>query len=75
MVFHFGSSPQFMPRSPFDTLIHTMPFNTGVFAAELLWSPVLRKFPTVKFSLAEGVPLRIEHIRLSDDEEASNDVP
>ena len=54
MVFHFGSSPEFMPRSPFDTMIHTMPFNTGVFAAELLWSPVLRKFPDVKFSLAEG---------------------
>jgi len=54
MVFHFGSSPEFMPRSPFDTMIHTMPFNTGVFASELLWSPVLRRFPRVKFSLAEG---------------------
>ena len=50
MVFHFGSSPEFMPRSPFDTMIHTMPFNTGVFASELLWSPVLRKFPDVKFA-------------------------
>ena len=54
MVFHFGGAPNFMPRSPFDVLIHTMPFNTGVFCSELLWSPVLRKFPTVKFSLAEG---------------------
>jgi len=53
MVFHFGSSPEYMPRSPFDTMIHTMPFNTGVFAAELLWSPVLRKFPRAKFALAE----------------------
>jgi predicted TIM-barrel fold metal-dependent hydrolase len=35
-------------------MIHTMPFNTGVFAAELLWSPVLRKFPRAKFALAEG---------------------
>ena len=43
-----------MPRSPFDVLIHTMPFNTGVFCSELLWSPVLRKFPNVKFALAEG---------------------
>ena len=54
MVFHFGGAPNFMPRSPFDVLIHTMPFNTGVFCSELLWSPVLRKFPTVKFALAEG---------------------
>ena len=54
MVFHFGGAPNFMPRSPFDVLIHTMPFNTGVFCSELLWSPVLRKFPNVKFALAEG---------------------
>jgi predicted TIM-barrel fold metal-dependent hydrolase len=54
MVFHFGSAPNFMPRTPFDTLIHTMPFATGIFAPELLWSPVLRKFPTVRFALAEA---------------------
>ena len=35
-------------------MIHTMPFSTGVFAAELLWSPVLRKIPQTKFALAEG---------------------
>jgi len=54
MVFHFGSSPDFMPRSPFDVLNHTMPFNPGVFSSELLWSKVFRKFPTVKIALAEG---------------------
>jgi predicted TIM-barrel fold metal-dependent hydrolase len=54
MVFHFGSSPTFMPRSPFDVLIHTMPFNTGVFASELIWSKAFRAFPTVKIALAEG---------------------
>ncbi|HMD46077.1 MAG TPA: amidohydrolase family protein [Acidimicrobiales bacterium] len=54
LVFHFGSSPVFMPRSPFDVLIHTMPFNTGVFSSELLWSKAFRKYPTVKIALAEG---------------------
>lgn len=54
MVFHFGAAPHFMPRSPFDVMIHTMPFNTGVFAAELLWSPIMRRFPDVKIALAEG---------------------
>jgi hypothetical protein len=54
MVFHFGSQPSFMPRSPFDVLIHTMPFATGIFASELLWSPILRKFPTLRFALAEA---------------------
>src|SRR5258707_12478108 len=54
MVFHFGAQPNFMPRSPFDVMIHTMPFATGIFASELLWSPILRKFPTLRFALAEG---------------------
>jgi len=54
MVFHFGGHPRFMPRSPFDVIPHSMPFQTAIFAAELLWSPVLRKFPTVKVALAEG---------------------
>jgi predicted TIM-barrel fold metal-dependent hydrolase len=54
MVFHFGAQPNFMPRSPFDVMIHTMPFATGIFASELLWSPILRKFPTLRFSLAEA---------------------
>ena len=46
--------PNFMPRSPFDVIPHTMPFQTAIFASELLWSPILRKFPTVKIALAEG---------------------
>jgi predicted TIM-barrel fold metal-dependent hydrolase len=47
MVFHFGAQPNFMPRSPFDVMIHTMPFATGIFASELLWAPI-------RFSLAEA---------------------
>jgi predicted TIM-barrel fold metal-dependent hydrolase len=54
MVFHFGAAPNFMPRAPFDVMIHMMPFATGIFASELIWSPVLRKFPTLRFALAEA---------------------
>jgi predicted TIM-barrel fold metal-dependent hydrolase len=54
MVFHFGAAPNFQPRAPFDVLIHMMPFATGIFASELLWSQILRKFPTLKFALAEA---------------------
>jgi hypothetical protein len=31
-----------------------MPFQTAIFAAELLWSPVLRKFKDIRIALAEG---------------------
>jgi hypothetical protein len=31
-----------------------MPFQTAVFASELLWSPMMRDFPDLKFALAEG---------------------
>jgi predicted TIM-barrel fold metal-dependent hydrolase len=54
MVFHFGGAPHFMPRTPFDVIPHSMPFQTAIFAAELLWSPIMRKFPKVKMALAEG---------------------
>jgi predicted TIM-barrel fold metal-dependent hydrolase len=54
MVFHFGGRPNFMPRSPFDVIPHVMPFQTAIFAAELLWSPIMRRFPDVRLALAEG---------------------
>jgi len=54
MVFHFGGMPNFMPRSPFSVIPHVMPFQTAIFASELLWSPIFRKFPKIKFALAEG---------------------
>ena len=53
-VFHFGGTPNFMPRTPFSVIPHVMPFQTAIFAAELLWSPILPKFPGLKVSLAEG---------------------
>ena len=54
VVFHFGGAPNFMPRTKMDVVPHAMPFQTAIFAADLLWSPVLRKFPDVKIALAEG---------------------
>ena len=53
-VFHFGGFPNFMPRSPFSVIPHSMPFSTAIFAAEILWSPVMQKFPRIKMALAEG---------------------
>jgi predicted TIM-barrel fold metal-dependent hydrolase len=54
VVFHFGGMLQRMPRSPFDVIPHSMPFQTAIFASELLWSPMMVKFPELKFALAEG---------------------
>ncbi len=54
VVFHFGGMVQRMPRSPFDVIPHAMPFQTAIFASELLWSPMMMKFPKLKFALAEG---------------------
>jgi predicted TIM-barrel fold metal-dependent hydrolase len=53
-VFHFGGFPNFMPRTPFSVIPHAMPFQTSIFAAELLWSPIMQKFPKIKMALAEG---------------------
>ena len=54
MVFHFGGFPNFMPRTPFSVIPHSMPFQTAIFAGELLWSQIFRKFPGIKMALAEG---------------------
>jgi predicted TIM-barrel fold metal-dependent hydrolase len=54
VVFHFGGAPTRMPRSPFEVITHAMPFSTAIFASELLWSPMMRKFPRLRFALAEG---------------------
>ena len=54
MVFHFGGFPNFMPRTPFSVIPHSMPFQTAIFAGELLWSKIFRSFPKIKLALAEG---------------------
>jgi predicted TIM-barrel fold metal-dependent hydrolase len=54
---HIGSSSQLVitaDDAPIDVLISLQPVNIVQAAADLLWSPVLRKFPTLKVSLSEG---------------------
>jgi predicted TIM-barrel fold metal-dependent hydrolase len=54
MVFHFGGAPSVGPRAEIEVVAHVMPIGTGIFAAELIWSPYMRKFPGVKVALAEA---------------------
>jgi predicted TIM-barrel fold metal-dependent hydrolase len=54
---HIGSSSSLVitaPDAPIDVLISLQPVNIVQAAADLLWSPVLRKFPTLKVALSEG---------------------
>ncbi len=54
---HIGSSSSLVVTSveaPIDVLITLQPINIVQAATDLLWSPVLRKFPTLKFALSEG---------------------
>jgi hypothetical protein len=54
---HIGSSSQLVitaSDAPVDVLITLQPVNIVQAAADLLWSPVLRKFPSLRFALSEG---------------------
>jgi predicted TIM-barrel fold metal-dependent hydrolase len=54
---HIGSSSSLVitaPDAPVDVLITLQPVNIVQAAADLLWSPVLRKFPDLKFAMSEG---------------------
>jgi len=54
---HIGSSSSLVitaSDAPVDVLITLQPVNIVQAAADLLWSPVLRKFPDLKFALSEG---------------------
>ena len=54
---HIGSSSSLVvtaPDAPIDVLISLQPVNIVQAAADLLWSPVLRKFPDLRVSLSEG---------------------
>jgi predicted TIM-barrel fold metal-dependent hydrolase len=54
---HIGSSSQLVLTSveaPIDVLITLQPINIVQAAADLMWSPVLRKFPDLRISLSEG---------------------
>ena len=54
---HIGSSSSIIvtaPDAPFDVTATLQPMNIVAAAADLVWSPVLRKFPRLKIALSEG---------------------
>jgi predicted TIM-barrel fold metal-dependent hydrolase len=66
---HIGSSSALVitaPDAPIDCLITLTPMNIVQAAADLVWSPVLRKFPDVKVALSEGgigwIPYLLERL-------------
>jgi predicted TIM-barrel fold metal-dependent hydrolase len=66
---HIGSSSQMVitaPDAPIDCLITLTPINIVQAAADLIWSPVLRKFPDLKIALSEGgigwIPYFLERV-------------
>ncbi len=57
MCLHIGSSGRLAitaQDAPVDVMITLQPMNIVQAAADLLWSPVLRKYPELKFALSEG---------------------
>lgn len=66
---HIGSSSQTVITSmdaPIDTMITLQPMNIVQCAADLVWSPVFRKFDDLRIALSEGgigwVPYFLERI-------------
>ncbi len=66
---HIGSSSQLVitsPDAPIDCLITLTPMNIVQAAADLIWSPLFRKFPALKVALSEGgigwIPYFLERI-------------
>jgi predicted TIM-barrel fold metal-dependent hydrolase len=71
---HIGSSSQLTitsPDAPMDVLITLQPMNIVQAAADLVWSPMLRKFPDLKVALSEGgigwIPYFLERIDYNYD--------
>ena len=66
---HIGSSSQTVITAmdaPIDTLITLQPMNIVLCAADLVWSPIFRKFDELRIALSEGgigwVPYFLERI-------------
>jgi predicted TIM-barrel fold metal-dependent hydrolase len=66
---HIGSSSSITitsPDAPIDCMITLPPINIVQAATDLVWSPVLRKFPQLTFALSEGgigwIPYFMERI-------------
>jgi predicted TIM-barrel fold metal-dependent hydrolase len=54
---HLGSSGKLAVTAddaPVDVMITLQPMNVCQAAADILWSRVIKKFPTIKFALSEG---------------------
>jgi len=71
---HIGSSSQLAVTSmdaPFDVTILLQPMNIVQCAADLVYSPIWRKFPGVKIALSEGgigwIPYFLERLDHTDD--------
>ena len=71
---HIGSSSELVitsPDAPMDCLITLTPMNIVQAATDLVWSPVLRKFPDLKVALSEGgigwIPYFLERIDYNYD--------
>jgi predicted TIM-barrel fold metal-dependent hydrolase len=66
---HIGSSSSLVitaQDAPIDVLITLQPVNILQCAADLMWSPVLRKFPDLRVALSEGgigwIPYLLERL-------------
>ncbi|MGW0179070.1 amidohydrolase family protein [Nocardia sp. NPDC003345] len=66
---HIGSSSSVVITSidaPIDTMITLQPMSIVQAAADLIWSPMLRRFPDLTFALSEGgigwVPYFLERV-------------
>jgi hypothetical protein len=66
---HIGSSSQLTITAmdaPIDAMITLQPMNIVQAAADLVWSPVFRKFPNIRVALSEGgigwIPYFLERI-------------
>jgi len=54
---HLGSSGKLAitsPDAPIDVMMTLQPMNICAVAADLIWSRVLKKFPSIKIALSEG---------------------
>ena len=56
IALHIGSSSSIptLVDAPIDVMITLTPMNLFQTAANLIWSPVLKRFPTLQFALSEG---------------------
>jgi predicted TIM-barrel fold metal-dependent hydrolase len=66
---HIGSSSSLIitsPDAPIDCLITLTPINIVQAATDIVWSPVLRKFPSLRIALSEGgigwIPYFLERV-------------